>query len=198
MESLMNTVIGQEPWIEMGGGESGLTFENRIRYIGKWITYGTADYVEKKAKELEPKLGGILDSLKYSFEPGKLTDRTPPNSCALVVYCSNFARRDARRILESHNIKDVEWLSNIYCLKKLIKNPRFQLFMTGTNPEKLLELADIVGLDMTSNVEKYNNYFDNFKEAVINGVRKYSEEHGMLDEFERKMKKVEAGEYEEW
>jgi len=197
MESLINTVVGVEPWIEMEGKGNSLTFENQMRYMGKWITYGTAEYIEKKAKELEPKLGDILDSLKYSYKPVNLTDRTPPNSCALVVYCSNFARKDARRILESHNIEDVEWVSNICSLKNLIKKPGVQLLMTATNPERLLELGDVAGLDMTSDVEKCNNFFANYKEAMINGMRKYAKEHGMLDEFEKEMKKVEAGEYEE-
>lgn len=156
MEDLLHTFLEEEPWKEIYK-DNGMPWQNKLRYEGKWVAYGNPSYIEKKAKELEPLVGGFISHIKYSYEPVTLTSKSPKDRCALVTYCNNMARSDVRRILNHHELKDLEWISNVYSLRNLLGKARFTFSMSCMNPKNLIEMGEIAGIDMKPMVQGSEN-----------------------------------------
>lgn len=143
MEEFLRSITDYD-WKDMNGKSGYPSWEDEIRYEGKWIANGNAEYIERKARELEPQIGGFISHMKYS-------------SSALVVYCNIFARKDARRILESHGLVNLKWDTNMNSLRRYLENPRYNLFMSLINPKRLIELGELAGMNMKPSVESAKN-----------------------------------------
>jgi len=66
---LLGLLLSSDPWIYIEPNETKVSFEDSIRYGGKYIIHGSKEYVENLAKRLEKMIGKAISSIKYSKVP---------------------------------------------------------------------------------------------------------------------------------
>jgi len=176
-------------WVGLDGYDDGLTDANSIRYGGKWVVYCKPWEVEDLVERAKPELGKTLLSLKHSIVPVSLTDRSPPDMHAIVMYCNHWTRRDARKALERRGFSELEWISDIYALKRELKNGAyFNFFHAVMEPALLIELGDIAGVDMKPYVEDTQRSLGVFKDKLEEGLRELCKREGV--DFDEELKRA--------
>jgi len=178
-------------WVEMHGYDTGMSFGNELRYGGKWVAYGTEDEIRHMAARAEEELGRTLEAMKYSTIPARLNNRSPPGAFALVMYCNQWTRQPARKALEARGFEQLEWISNIYSIPRYLKDQRFVWTMSMIDPDTLLEMGDIAGIDMSGYVDGRDRLMDELDAALVSTARKLAEENGEMQPFEKAMAEME-------
>jgi hypothetical protein len=154
----LRSVIGYN-WKDVDKKKNGYSsLKNCILYEGKWKVDGSSNFIEEKAKELEPSVGRFISHMKYCSTGGNGT---------LVVYCNVLARGDAKAILKKHGISEMTWDTNMNSLRIYLSNPTYIMLMAGMNPNRLIELGNLAGMDMRSEVSAYNK----FSEEVLRSIQ---------------------------
>jgi hypothetical protein len=183
-----NVLFPDPTWIEFFGYDNGMDELNDLRYGGKWIAYASTSDIGQAVEAAMPELGKTLVAMKYSTSPVTLTSRSPIGMCALVMYCNHSTRSSARKALEARGHLDLEWVTDIYSMKKMLRKRNFVSYMAINNPNMLAQIGEVVGMDMGPAIKEENIHFEAFSRAVDDALRNFAEETGLMDFFEKARK----------
>jgi len=184
-------------WVEAHGYDTGMPFLDELRYGGKWVAYGTKEQVLRMALSAEAELGRTLEAMKYSTVPARLTGRSPPGAFALVMYCNQWTRQPARKALEARGFGQLEWISNIYSIPRYLRDQRFVWTMSMMDPDTLLGMGDIAGMDMSGYVDARDRLMDELDAALVSKLGRLAEENGETQLFEKAMAEMKRERKEE-
>ena len=99
--------------------------EEIVEYGGKYIIYGSKEYVKKLAEKIKPMIGEVIEGIKYSTVPLK------ENSYGLVVYCDKRNRDETLKILEKLKVSNYEWKTDKESWRDCLSDPWFSSSFTN-------------------------------------------------------------------
>ena len=167
---LLNSLFLEYPWIHLES-KTNNTLEDSIKYSGKYVIYDSKEKVKEFAEKLEPRIGGVIDAIKYSTAPVKVTPRAPEGLYALIVYCNKKTRTEAMRILESIGVEYFEWKSTRDTWREILSDRLLCLNLYLNNPSGLKRVCELVGKEevfefMETIVKFGSEYAAKFKALV--------------------------------
>lgn len=162
-------------WVYLEPNNNKTPIDEEIKSGGKWVAYGTIEYVENTAKKLKAKIGREIDSIKYSLSPVKITPNAADESNALVVYCHQSRKDDVRNMLDSIGVKNITWKEGIQSLLELLQDPSFCFALEVLNPERLKYLSELAGVAIKPEIMEYVQGMNKFVDDSLQKMKEFKE-----------------------
>ncbi len=153
------------------------SLEDSIRSQGKWIVYGSKNFIENLASILKAKIGMEINALKYSTVPVKVTPNAPEGSHALIVYCNERKKEKVRDLLEEVGIKEANWKSDKESLAELIEDPLFCLRLELLNPGRLNYLTKLIQKDVRPEILEEINRFKRYIKKLAKKFKNFESDN---------------------
>jgi hypothetical protein len=155
-------------WVYFETNDDNIPIEELIEHRGKWVIYGSKQYVENLANVLKEKIGKEIDALKYSVDPTKVTPNAPEGNYALLVYCHESKRNRVLTMLKSIGVEEATWKYDRESLLELVNDPLFCLKLELLNPGRLEYLAGLLQIDpaILKEVKDFRNYVIRLSERI--------------------------------
>jgi len=131
-------------WIHLEPKEFKLSTDEIIKQGGKYVVYGSKQRVEYLVEELGPRIGDVIEAMKYSTIPIKETPNALEDQHALIVYCNEKTRGEAMKTLESVGVEHFEWKSNIDSWREVLDDTWLCLNLYICNPDRFREVCRLV------------------------------------------------------
>jgi len=187
---LLNLLFPGYFWIHLESRNSKTSPEESIKYGGEYVIYGSQEQIEKLVKKLEPMIGGVIEAIKYSTVPVKLTPHAPENHYALVVYCDRRDRDEVIEILDEIGARNYEWKNRKDVWRDALKNPWFCFVFYNMDPEGFKKICRLVQMESSIDMIESFMKFASKVAGVFRDVRRKINEYPDEESLKREVRKL--------
>ena len=186
---LLNLLFPGYSWIHLESRNSKTSPEESIKYGGEYVIYDSKEQIEELVKKLEPMIGGVIEAIKYSTVPVKLTPYAPENRYALVVYCDRRNRDEVVEILDEIGARNYEWKNRKDVWRDALKNPWFCFVFYNMDPEGFKKICRLVQMEssikMINSVMKLASEVAGILREIKERIDKYPDEESLKKEIKK-------------
>lgn len=126
-----------------------IPIEDIVKSHGKWVIYGSKEYVENLGNSLRPEIDGkTITGLKYSKWFTSVTPNSPYRSHALLVYCHDYNRDQVLSKLKSMGVEEPTWKYDRKTLLEQFSDPQNCWRYARISPEKFKRIVELIELDV--------------------------------------------------
>ena len=187
---LLNLLFPGYSWIHLESRNSKTSSEESIKYGGEYVIYDSKEQIEELVKKLEPMIGGVIEAIKYSTVPVKLTPHAPENRYALVVYCDRRERDEVVEILDKFGGRNYEWKNRKDVWRDALKNPWFCFVFYNMDPEGFKKICRLVQMESSIDMIESFMKFASKVAGVFRDVRRKINEYPDEESLEREVREL--------
>jgi len=160
--NLLTTLFpGYRKWVYYESDDR-MSIEDIVKTHGKWVIYGSKEYVEGLANSLRGQIGDRIDGIKYSKSPTRVTPNAPYGCYALLVYCHDFNRDDVLSKLKNKGVEEPTWKYDRVSLLEDLSDPSCCFRLGILNYERFKRIVELLGMGMDPEIlhriEDFNNF----------------------------------------
>jgi len=162
-------------WMYFESGKK-IPTEDMIKNHGKWVIYGSKKHVEDFANTLRKEIGDVIDSIKYSLKPTRVTPNAPYRRHALIVYCHDYNREGVLSRLKDLGVRQAIWKYDRASLLEDLNDPSFCFALEGLNPGRLKYLSELAGIEIKPEITEHIQGMNKLVDDCLQKIKEFEEQ----------------------